>query len=120
VRSALAGVISEAGGTAHWLHASGLKIAGKTGTAQVSKLIKRTKNVETIAYKVRDHAWFAGFAPYDDPQIAVVVIVEHGGFGSTAAAPVAKELFKAYLAPDMMNEPKAPQVITAAEGEAND
>lgn len=121
VRSALAGVVSDAGGTAHWLHASGLKIAGKTGTAQVSKLIKRTKNIETIAYKYRDHAWFAGFAPYDDPRIAVVVIVEHGGFGSSAAAPVAKELFKAYLTPEKMNEQtEAPNVITAAEGAAHD
>lgn len=121
VRSALAGVVSDNGGTAHWLHASGLKIAGKTGTAQVSRLIKRTKNIETIAYKYRDHAWFAGFAPYDDPQIAVVVIVEHGGFGSSAAAPVAKELFKAYLTPEKMNEQtNAPKVVTAAEGEAHD
>lgn len=121
VRSALAGVVSDEGGTAHWLNASGLKIAGKTGTAQVSKLIKRTKNVETITYKYRDHAWFAGYAPYDDPRIAVVVIVEHGGFGSSAAAPVAKELFKAYLTPEKMNEQKtAPAVVTAEEGAAND
>lgn len=97
VKTALQGVTSEAGGTARFLSASGLKIAGKTGTAQVAKLIKRTKNVESIAYKYRDHAWFAGFAPYDDPKIAVVVIVEHGGFGASAAAPVARELFKAYL-----------------------
>ena len=66
----------------------------------MTRLIKRTKNIETIAYKYRDHAWFAGFAPYDDPKIAVVVLVEHGGFGASAAAPVAREIFKAYLDPD--------------------
>lgn len=97
VRAALIGVTHEDGGTARFLKASNLKIAGKTGTAQVSRLIKRTKNVSSIAYKFRDHAWFAGFAPYDDPKIAVVVIVEHGGFGASAAAPVAREIFKAYL-----------------------
>jgi len=98
VRDGLRGVTHEEGGTARFLSRPvDLKIAGKTGTAQVTRLIKRTKNIESIAYKYRDHAWFAGFAPYDDPQIAVVVIVEHGGFGASAAAPVAKEMFKAYL-----------------------
>lgn len=104
VREALKGVVNEEGGTARFLMASNLKIAGKTGTAQVAKLTRRTKNVESIAYRFRDHAWFAGFAPYDDPQIAVVVLVEHGGFGSSAAAPVAREIFKAYLAPETMLE----------------
>lgn len=98
VRDGLRGVTHDDGGTARFLsRTTDLKIAGKTGTAQVARLIKRTKNVESIPYKLRDHAWFAGFAPYDDPQIAVVVIVEHGGFGASAAAPVARELFKAYL-----------------------
>lgn len=98
VREGLRGVTHDEGGTARFLsRTTDLKIAGKTGTAQVSKLIKRTKNVESIAYKFRDHAWFAGFAPYDNPEIAVVVIVEHGGFGASAAAPVAKELFQAYF-----------------------
>lgn len=98
VRDGLRGVTHEEGGTARFLsRTTDLKIAGKTGTAQVARLIRRTKNVESIAYKYRDHAWFAGFAPYDDPQIAVVVIVEHGGFGASAAAPVAREVFKAYL-----------------------
>lgn len=118
VRAALAGVVEEDGGTAHFLKASGLKIAGKTGTAQVSKLIKRTKNVKSITYKYRDHAWFAGFAPYDDPKIAVVVIVEHGGFGASAAAPVARELFKAYLTPESMNEVKTVKAAVAPAGTA--
>ncbi len=97
VAEALKGVVHEQGGTAHFLSGAGLRIAGKTGTAQVRKLIQRTKNIEGIAYKNRDHAWFAGYAPYDDPKIAVCVIVEHGGFGASAAAPVAREIFRAYL-----------------------
>jgi len=120
VRSALAGVVSDQKGTAHWLNSSGLKIAGKTGTAQVSKLIKRTKDIEKTAYQIRDHAWFAGYAPYDDPKIAVVVIVEHGGFGSSAAAPVAKELFTAYLAPENSDERPTDLRVPPDEGAAND
>ena len=97
VKDALAGVTSEEGGTASFLKATNLKIAGKTGTAQVAKLTERVKDIKKIPYKFRDHAWFAGYAPYDDPKIAVVVLVEHGGFGASAAAPVAREIFKAYL-----------------------
>ena len=114
VRDGLRGVTHDEGGTARFLsRTTDLKIAGKTGTAQVSRLIKRTKNVESIAYKYRDHAWFAGFAPYDDPQIAVVVIVEHGGFGASAAAPVARELFKAYFG--KTEDPAVAQIAPATQ-----
>jgi penicillin-binding protein 2 len=97
VKRALAGVVHEDGGTASFLRTAGLNIAGKTGTAQVRRLVDRTKDVEKIAYRFRDHAWFAGYAPYDDPRIAVAVLVEHGGFGASAAAPIAREMFSAYL-----------------------
>jgi len=100
VQKALRGVVMDNGGTAHFLERSGLRIAGKTGTAQVAKLTKRVKDVRTVAYMRRDHAWFVGYAPFEDPRIAVAVLVEHGGFGSSAAAPVALEVFKAYLAED--------------------
>jgi penicillin-binding protein 2 len=98
VRRALLGVVEEEGGTARGLRWSKLGIAGKTGTAQVVRLGKvRPEKLEDVQYKFRDHAWFAGFAPYDNPKIVVVVLVEHGGFGSVAAAPVAQKMFKAYL-----------------------
>ncbi len=122
IRDALKGVVNEEGGTAYFLKASNLRIAGKTGTAQVAKLIRRTKNISSIAYNYRDHAWFAGFAPYDDPRIAVVVLVEHGGFGASVAAPIAREIFKAYLGdPNASNEQSnqtKPQVtpISAPDG----
>lgn len=97
VQNALLGVVEDDKGTAKWLRTKGIKIAGKTGTAQVIRLHKRSKDVESQPYKFRDHAWFAGFAPFDDPKIAVVVLVEHGGFGSVAAAPIAREIIKTYL-----------------------
>jgi penicillin-binding protein 2 len=60
-----------------------IAIAGKTGTAQNPH--------------GKDHAIFVGFAPYDNPKIAIAVIVENAGFGSTAAAPIARDVIKAYL-----------------------
>jgi len=97
IREALQGVVNDKKGTARGLRNKRLKIAGKTGTAQVSRLIEREHDLKKIHYKLRDHAWFVGFAPYDDPKIVVAVIVEHGGFGSSAAAPIAKKVFKAFL-----------------------
>ncbi len=97
VKDGLRGVVADEGGTARFLMYAKLDIAGKTGTAQVKKMLQREKNVLKIEYRYRDHAWFAGYAPYKDPKIAVAVIVEHGGFGASAAAPIAKEIFKAYL-----------------------
>ena len=47
--------------------------------------------------KFRDHAWFAAFAPVEDPRIAVIVLAEHGGFGAAAAAPIAKQVFEKYF-----------------------
>ncbi len=117
VRKALEGVVQEVGGTARFLKASGLDIAGKTGTAQVSKLIRRTKDVKSIAYRLRDHAWFAGYAPYGDPKIAVAVIVEHGGFGASAAAPVARDIIRAYLdgaGYGIKEDGSAPAAVTAS------
>jgi penicillin-binding protein 2 len=115
IKTALRGVVTDEKGTAQFLRWSRLKIAGKTGTAQVVKLIKRTKNIEEIPYKLRDHAWFAGYAPYDDPKIAVVVLVEHGGFGASAAAPVAQKLFRAYLGPPPKKKrTKAPTTAPSA------
>tara|TARA_B100001105_G_scaffold240552_1_gene219269 strand:- start:962 stop:1249 length:288 start_codon:yes stop_codon:yes gene_type:complete len=73
-------------------------MAGKTGTAQVFSLGQDEEyDEEQIRERLRDHALFVGFAPADDPKIAVAVIVENGGSGSGAAAPVARALFDAWL-----------------------
>ncbi|VAW35528.1 Peptidoglycan D,D-transpeptidase MrdA [hydrothermal vent metagenome] len=97
IREALRGVVSEKHGTARWINRRGLKIAGKTGTAQVVRMKERIKDIEKIPYKFRDHGLFAGFAPFDEPKIAVAVVIEHGGFGSSSAAPVALRVIKTYL-----------------------
>ncbi|MFQ5480566.1 MAG: penicillin-binding protein 2 [Thermodesulfobacteriota bacterium] len=97
IRMALRAVVTDKDGTARLLSSNRLKIAGKTGTAQVAHMIERERDLEKIQYKLRDHAWFVGFAPYDDPQIVIAVLVEHGGFGASSAAPIAKKIFKAYL-----------------------
>ena len=72
--------------------------AGKTGTAQVVSREKLEASEEgATAHKYKDHAWFVAYAPSEAPQIAIAVIVEHGEHGSSAAAPVARELVKTYL-----------------------
>jgi penicillin-binding protein 2 len=73
-------------------------IAGKTGTAQVVSIAQGEKyDEETIAERQRDHSWFVAFAPVDDPRIAVAVLVENGGFGASAAAPIARRILDAHL-----------------------
>jgi penicillin-binding protein 2 len=74
------------------------QIAGKTGTAQVLGIKQNAKyNENSIDFKFRDHALFISFAPANDPQIAVAVIVENGGHGGSVAAPIAGQVIKQYL-----------------------
>ena len=74
------------------------QFAGKTGTAQVKKITEKERELDLktfeIPYDQRDHALYVAFGPYENPRYALSVIVEHGGNGSTTAAPMAKELFK--------------------------
>ncbi len=88
VRQAMLGVVDE--GTGARSKVPGVPIGGKTGTAQVVKKGDEKRNPD-----VKDHAWFASFAPVDNPKIAVVVLVENGGFGGLVAAPVAKAVYEA-------------------------
>jgi penicillin-binding protein 2 len=85
VRNDMLEVTKGALGTAHWLQDPRIEVAGKTGTAQNPGI---------------DHGLFVGFAPFEDPQIAVAVIVEHGEHGSTAAAPIAFKLIRRHLGYD--------------------
>ena len=76
-------------------------IAGKTGTAQVFSVAQEeTYKEDEIAEKLKDHALFIAFAPYDDPQLAIAVIVENGGHGGSVAAPIARAVFDAFLRPE--------------------
>jgi len=74
------------------------QFAGKTGTAQVKRITEAEREldlkIEQIPYKDRDHAWYIAFGPYNNPRYALTVLVEHGGSGSSTAAPIAKKLFK--------------------------
>jgi penicillin-binding protein 2 len=73
-------------------------IAGKTGTAQVFSVGQNEKyNEKTVSERLRDHSWFISFAPADQPRIALAVIVENGGWGASAAAPIARKVLDAYL-----------------------
>ncbi len=97
--SSMVNVIHGARGTARKL-SKGIdyQIAGKTGTAQVFTIKQEEKyNEDEVKYKLRDHAVFMAFAPVSDPQIAVSVIVEHGGHGGSVAAPIAGKLIHQFL-----------------------
>jgi penicillin-binding protein 2 len=95
---ALEAVVGEDGGTARRSRVAGVRIAGKTGTAQVVHL-KQTEDLEEheIPIQFRDHAWFAAVAPIPDPEIAIAVLVEHGGPGGSAAAPIAQQVLAKYF-----------------------
>jgi penicillin-binding protein 2 len=98
VRAGLWGVVNKKDGTGSKAQIPGFGVSGKTGTAQVvrSKELSDLEE-EDIPYKFRDHAWFVAFAPYDNPQIALVVMVEHGGHGGSACAPLARDLIKTFF-----------------------
>ena len=93
-------------------------IAGKTGTAQVFTVGQNEKYVEkNVAERLRDHAWFIAFAPAEAPRIAIAVLVENGGFGASAAAPIARKVMDAYL----LHETTSPAVeIAVPESQASD
>lgn len=79
------------------------KIAGKTGTSQVFSIKQGQRyDAKLLPERLRDHALFISFAPADNPRIAVAVIVENGGHGSRAAAPIARKLMDYYLLPEKM------------------
>jgi penicillin-binding protein 2 len=96
VVDALASVVNEVGGTRTG-RGSGREDRRKTGTAQVVAIGKTRLKKEAMTYWQRDHAWFASFAPAEDPEIAVVVLNEHAGHGGNEAAPTASALIKKYF-----------------------
>ena len=100
VRKGLLGVVQDDRGTAHGIRDKSVLIAGKTGTAQVVRI------ADGVDFKVaarglkqqdRDHAWFVGYAPADNPQIVVAALVEHGGHGASVASPLVQKIILTYL-----------------------
>jgi penicillin-binding protein 2 len=91
--------------------------AGKTGTAQVVNIKENEKYHESkVSENHRDHAWFEAYAPADHPRIAVAVLVENGGWGAQAAAPIARLVFDYYL----LGKKPGEKAAVAPEIEAND
>ena len=116
IRAGMWGSVNS-GGTGHGAVLPGLDICGKTGTVQVISAERRRElRSDPAAYET--HAWFAGFASRDNPEIAIVVFLEHGGGGGAAAAPMAREMFRLHF-----DKRKHPEIVTqtasrAAAGEA--
>ena len=100
VREAMFASTNEVKGTSYSSRIENPKyqFAGKTGTSQVKRITARDRildlNTSEIPYKDRDHALFVAFGPYVKPRYALSIVIEHGGSGSSTAAPLAKKLFK--------------------------
>ncbi|MBD1153147.1 penicillin-binding protein 2 [Pelagibacterales bacterium SAG-MED24] len=100
IQDAMFGSTNEVMGTSYRSRIKDPKyqFAGKTGTSQVKKITERDRELDLktfeIPYEERDHALYIAFGPYKNPKYALSILVEHGGNGSTTAAPMAKELFK--------------------------
>jgi penicillin-binding protein 2 len=105
LREALEAVVGETGGTGGRARVRGVRVAGKTGTAQVVAL-EQTEGLEEeeVAFQHRDHAWFVGFAPAEAPEIVAVALVEHGGHGGSAAAPIVQKVFARYFEKRVLEE----------------
>tara|TARA_A100001015_G_scaffold316973_1_gene432649 strand:+ start:881 stop:1894 length:1014 start_codon:yes stop_codon:yes gene_type:complete len=103
VKDAMYAATNEVGGTSYRSRISDKKFmfAGKTGSSQVKRFTEEQRELEVkqkdIVYKDRDHALFVAFAPVSKPQYAISVVVEHGGSGSSSAAPIAKKVIKKVL-----------------------
>ena len=127
VRAAMASVANDAGGTgfaASQLGLGPIKMAGKTGTAQAHNYAGGSRATLHLGWALRDHAWFVAFAPYDDPRYALSVLVEHGGWGASAAAPRAREIMRVALLKDpemrarIVQEPAAQEPPVAPDERA--
>jgi penicillin-binding protein 2 len=100
VQDAMFGSTNEIRGTSYSSRIKDPKyqFAGKTGTSQVKRITEKARELELktmdIPYDERDHALYVAFGPYKNPRYALSIVVEHGGSGSSTAAPIAKKLFK--------------------------
>jgi penicillin-binding protein 2 len=107
IRDGMIDVVNAGGGTGKQarLKVEGIRVAGKTGSAQVKRITMADRRAgrtssDRLPYKYRDHALFVAFAPADAPRYAVSVIVEHGSHGGTAAAPIARDVLTFIFEPE--------------------
>jgi penicillin-binding protein 2 len=110
VRGGLADVVQLPSGTGGAARSKLVAVAGKTGTAQVVEMKGAYLKSEQLSYFNRDHAWFVSYAPVENPQIAVAVLVEHGGHGGSAAAPMAKKVIEKFI--EQQNRPSGQQQVS--------
>ena len=96
IKNALIGVAREGTGARAFVGSQYVS-AGKTGTSQLFSLKGEKYQAGHIDERLRDHAWYLAYAPADHPRIALAVLVENGGFGAQAAAPIARAVFDYYL-----------------------
>jgi len=113
VKSGMWAVVNEPGGTAFGSRLPGVELGGKTGTVQVARR-DAVPRAGVDRSRLEDHAWFTAFAPIDDPKIVVVVFVEHGGHGGTAAAPIARRLLAKYFGVEVPPRPGEPGFVRAS------
>ena len=110
VKDAMFSSSNEPGGTSyrHRMENPKFTFAGKTGSSQIKRFTQAQREAEVkqvdLNYKDRDHALFIAFAPYNDPKYAISVVVEHGGSGGSAAAPIAKKIIKKVIERDSLRQ----------------
>jgi penicillin-binding protein 2 len=110
IKNAMVGVNSTAGGTGvPAFKGAQYTSGGKTGTAQLFQIKQNEKYKDArVSERLKDHAWFIAFAPADHPKIALAVLVENGGFGGAAAAPIARRALDYYLLGKTSDDPTKP------------
>lgn len=108
IREALKGVVNDPHGTGFRAKINGITVAGKTGTAQVAKLRDewKTKDFEKIPEEFRDHAWFVAFAPFEQPELAIAILIENAGQGGSRFASLAKRIIESYFGIEPEQEEK--------------
>jgi len=108
VQQALWGVVNEPRGTAWRARLEQVGMAGKTGTVQV---ISNSPKGDKLPERFRDHGWFVAYAPYDDPQLAIAILGEHGGRGGSTYAPIARKIVAHYFRLPPTPSPQTPAVV---------
>jgi penicillin-binding protein 2 len=118
IKNALVGVGREGTGAAAFAKAAYVS-AGKTGTAQLYSLKGEKYVAGRVDERLRDHAWYIAYAPADKPRIALAVLVENGGFGAQAAAPIARQVFDYYLTGEKKAGPAPAAAVPDAEDQSD-
>jgi penicillin-binding protein 2 len=114
VRQGLFNVLNVPSGTAYRRRLPDIHASGKTGTAQVAKMGAKRIKKDQLPWELRDHAWFVAYAPSEAPEIVVAVLNEHGGGGSSDAAPAAMAVIKAWHEKRVRTSAGGPEFLNVA------